>query len=74
MPGFTMIPPRGNHPMHGHFWVPIDDQNCWAWSFDYHPTRALTRTNGARWRTARVFTSKIRLAHSGRSPTRTMIT
>jgi len=43
MPSFTMIPPRGDHPVHGHFWVPIDDQNCWAWSFDYHPVRALTR-------------------------------
>ncbi len=42
MPSFTMIPPRGNHPVHGHFWVPIDDHNCWAWSFDYRPDRALT--------------------------------
>jgi phthalate 4,5-dioxygenase oxygenase subunit len=42
MPCFTMIPPRGNHPVHGHFWIPIDDENCWAWSFDYQPTRALT--------------------------------
>ena len=42
MPCFTMVPPRGDHPMHGHFWVPIDDDNCWAWSFDYHPVRALT--------------------------------
>ncbi len=42
MPSFTMIAPRGNHPVHGHFWIPIDDENCWAWSFDYHPTRALT--------------------------------
>jgi phthalate 4,5-dioxygenase len=42
MPSFTMIPPRGNHPIHGHFWIPIDDENCWTWSFDYHPTRALT--------------------------------
>jgi phthalate 4,5-dioxygenase oxygenase subunit len=41
MPCFTMVPPRGDHPMHGHFWVPINDENCWAWSFDYHPTRAL---------------------------------
>ena len=41
MPCFTMVPPRGDHPVHGHFWVPIDDHNCWAWSFDYHPTRAL---------------------------------
>jgi hypothetical protein len=43
MPSFTMVPPRGDHPVHGHFWIPIDDENCWAWSFDYHPTRALTK-------------------------------
>jgi phenylpropionate dioxygenase-like ring-hydroxylating dioxygenase large terminal subunit len=42
MPAFTMIPPRADHPVHGHFWVPIDDENCWAWSFDYKSTRALT--------------------------------
>ena len=42
MPCFTMVPPRGDHPVHGHFWIPIDDENCWAWSFDYHPVRALT--------------------------------
>ena len=41
MPAFTMIPPRADHPVHGHFWVPIDDENCWAWSFDYKVTRAL---------------------------------
>ena len=42
MPAFTMIAPRGNHSVHGHFWVPIDDENCWTWSFDYHPIRELT--------------------------------
>ena len=42
MPCFTMIPPRGDYPVHGHFWVPIDDGTCWAWSYDYHPVRALT--------------------------------
>jgi len=42
MPCFTMIPPRGDYPVHGHFWVPIDDGACWAWSYDYHPVRALT--------------------------------
>jgi hypothetical protein len=42
MPSFTMVPPRGDHPVHGHFWVPIDDHNCWVYTFDYHPTRALT--------------------------------
>jgi hypothetical protein len=44
MPCFTMIPPRGDHPIHGHFWVPIDEENCWAWSYDFHPVRALTKT------------------------------
>lgn len=42
MPSFMMVPPRGDHPMHGHFWVPIDDHNCWVYTFDYHPVRALT--------------------------------
>lgn len=43
MPSFTMVPPRGDHPVHGHFWIPVDDENCWAWSFDFHPTRALSQ-------------------------------
>ncbi len=42
LPNFTMIPPRGDHPVHGHFWAPIDDENCWAYSYDYHPVRPLT--------------------------------
>jgi len=42
MPSFTMIPPRGDHSVHGHFWVPIDDEHCWTWSYEYHPTRPLT--------------------------------
>ena len=42
MPNFTMVPPRGDHPVHGHLWVPIDDENCWVYTFDYHPIRALT--------------------------------
>ena len=42
MPCFTMIAPRADHPQHGHFWVPIDDETCWTWSYDYHPTRPLT--------------------------------
>jgi hypothetical protein len=42
MPSFTLVPPRGDHPVHGHLWVPIDDENCWVYTFDYHPVRALT--------------------------------
>ena len=28
--------------MHVHLWVPMDDENCMAWSFDSHPVRALS--------------------------------
>jgi phthalate 4,5-dioxygenase oxygenase subunit len=45
-----MIPPRGDYSMHGHFWVPIDDENCWTWSFDYHPVRDLTQAEVAAMR------------------------
>jgi phenylpropionate dioxygenase-like ring-hydroxylating dioxygenase large terminal subunit len=50
MPSFTMIAPRGNHSVHGHFWIPIDDENCWAWSYDYHPTRDLSEAELAAMR------------------------
>lgn len=42
MPCFTLIPPFGDHPIHGHFFVPIDDEHCFIWTFDYHPTRPLS--------------------------------
>lgn len=38
MPYFTAIPPRGDYSVGGHFWVPIDDESCWTWSYNYHPT------------------------------------
>ncbi|UTM45739.1 Rieske 2Fe-2S domain-containing protein [Glutamicibacter mysorens] len=43
MPFYTIIPPFGTHnPLGGHAWVPIDDTTCYAWSWNYHPTRDLT--------------------------------
>ena len=48
MPAFTMIPPRADHPVHGHFWMPIDDENCWAWSFDYQVDAPAHRRRSAR--------------------------
>ena len=75
MPAFTMVPPRGDHPIHGHFWVPIDDENCWAYSFDYHPIRAADRRRAAgddrRPRRAQQATSP---APTGRRPTWTTTT
>ncbi|MQA97648.1 MAG: Rieske 2Fe-2S domain-containing protein [Streptosporangiales bacterium] len=51
MPWYTIIPPFGTHnPMGGHAWVPIDDESCWAWSINYHPTRALNEVELATMR------------------------
>ncbi len=42
MPWYTMVPPYGDNALNGHAWVPIDDENCFAWTMTYHPTRPLT--------------------------------
>jgi phthalate 4,5-dioxygenase oxygenase subunit len=41
MPCGSMIPPRGDYPAGGHFWVPIDDENCMTWNWEYHAARPL---------------------------------
>jgi hypothetical protein len=41
-PWFTLIPPFGEHALGGHVWVPIDDQNCWAWSINFRPDGPLS--------------------------------
>ena len=52
-----MIPPYGDNALNGHAWVPIDDENCWSWSFTYHPTRPLTEHELTRCATAAASTS-----------------
>ena len=42
MPWYTIVPPYGDNPLHGHAWVPIDDETCFAWTFSYHPSRPLS--------------------------------
>ncbi len=42
MPWYTIVPPYGDNPLNGHAWVPIDDENCFAWTFTYHPTRPMS--------------------------------
>lgn len=43
MPWYTLIPPYGGgHALNGHAWVPIDDENCMAWSMTFHPVRPLS--------------------------------
>jgi phthalate 4,5-dioxygenase oxygenase subunit len=40
-PWFTLIPPFGPHALGAHIWVPIDDENCWAWSINFDPAKPL---------------------------------
>jgi phthalate 4,5-dioxygenase len=42
MPWYTMVPPYGDNALNGHAWVPIDEENCFTWTFTYHPTRPLS--------------------------------
>ncbi len=42
MPWYTMVPPYGDNALNAHAFVPIDDENCFAWTFTYHPTRPLS--------------------------------
>jgi phenylpropionate dioxygenase-like ring-hydroxylating dioxygenase large terminal subunit len=47
MPWYTTIPPYGDHALHGHAWVPIDDESCFAWTMTHHPTRPLSEEEHA---------------------------
>ncbi len=42
MPWFTMVPPYGDNALNAHAFVPIDNENCFVWTFTYHPTRPLS--------------------------------
>jgi phthalate 4,5-dioxygenase oxygenase subunit len=42
MPWYTLIPPYSGNALNGHIWVPMDDENCMAWSVTFHPTRPLS--------------------------------
>ncbi|HUZ76344.1 MAG TPA: Rieske 2Fe-2S domain-containing protein [Chloroflexota bacterium] len=43
MPSYTLVPPYGESAVGGHIWVPLDDQTTMAWTFTWHPARALTQ-------------------------------
>jgi phenylpropionate dioxygenase-like ring-hydroxylating dioxygenase large terminal subunit len=41
LPGYTNFPIPGDNPQAGHAWVPIDDTQCWVFTFSWHPARPL---------------------------------
>jgi phthalate 4,5-dioxygenase oxygenase subunit len=50
LPGFSMIPYQKGLSIHGHCWVPRDDQTCWVWTMTWNPDAPLSRED---WDTIR---------------------
>ncbi len=42
MPWYNFVPPFGDAPRGGHAFVPIDNENCYNYTFTWHATRPLT--------------------------------
>lgn len=47
LPSYIGVAVRYGGPIHGRFWIPIDDESTMVWSTDHHPTRAFTETEVA---------------------------
>lgn len=46
LPSYTIIPHQKGNSIHGHCWVPRDDDTCWVWTVSWHPDRPLS---GEEW-------------------------
>jgi phthalate 4,5-dioxygenase len=42
LPSYTMIPYQKGNSIHGHCWVPRDDETCWVWTFSWNPDQPLS--------------------------------
>jgi phthalate 4,5-dioxygenase len=42
LPSYTIIPYQKGLSIHGHCWVPRDDQTCWIWSASWNPDGPLS--------------------------------
>jgi phthalate 4,5-dioxygenase len=42
LPSHTIIPQQRGLTMHGHCWVPRDDETCWVWTMSWNPDEPLT--------------------------------
>jgi phthalate 4,5-dioxygenase oxygenase subunit len=42
LPTYTMIPYQKGLSIHGHCWVPRDDQTCWVWTMSWNPDAPLS--------------------------------
>jgi len=42
LPSHTIIPYQKGFSIHGHCWVPRDDQTCWVWTMSWNPDAPLS--------------------------------
>ena len=47
LPSYTIIPHQKGNSIHGHCWVPRDDDTCWVWTISWHPDRPLSEEEWA---------------------------
>jgi phthalate 4,5-dioxygenase oxygenase subunit len=43
LPSYTIIPYQKGFSIHGHCWIPRDDQTCWVWTMTWNPDRPLSQ-------------------------------
>jgi phthalate 4,5-dioxygenase len=43
LPSHTIIPYQKGNSIHGHSWVPRDDETCWVWTFTWNPDAPLSQ-------------------------------
>jgi phenylpropionate dioxygenase-like ring-hydroxylating dioxygenase large terminal subunit len=43
LPSHTIIPYQPGHSIHGHCWVPRDDETCWVWTMSWNPDVPLSK-------------------------------
>jgi len=43
LPSHTMIPHQKGYSIHGHCWVPRDDETCWVWTISWNPDEPLSQ-------------------------------
>ena len=61
LPSHTMIPYQKGLSIHGHCWVPRDDETCWVWTMSWNPEAPLSEED---WKAIREET----FVHTGVDP------
>jgi phenylpropionate dioxygenase-like ring-hydroxylating dioxygenase large terminal subunit len=61
LPSHTMIPYQKGLSIHGHCWVPRDDETCWVWTISWNPEAPLSEED---WKAIREET----FVHTGVDP------